>query len=167
MAYIYNPITKNLGSTDDSNWYVNLKSDISDYYNKKESVFSELANIFNDVNSTVNDIKTVIDSSGISESIISVSNSIEDLQSNINNLINSTTLSSKDKTALIKLQSAINNGTLLKSLPVGANINDYQMVTINNNVFYIKKNKTKQYIIYAIILISAIILVATIYGGKK
>lgn len=167
MNLVYNPVTKKLGSTENSNWYVDLKSDIKNIFSDNEGgILSQINNLFNDVTTTVNDIKTAIDSSGIVDSVMSVSNTIQDVNNNITNILSNPTLSVEDKTALIKLQKAISEGTLLKSLPLNANINDYQMITINNNVFYIKKNKTKQYIMYAIIILAILGVIIALKRGK-
>lgn len=165
MNLIYNPVSKKLGSTDNNNWYNDLKSNISSMFSTQNnnSIVSEINNIFNGVNSTVDTIKKTIESSGLLENILSVSNNVTDISNSISSIINNTEISYEDKTVLLKLQKAIADGTLVKQLPANANINDYQMIKINNTIFYIKKDKTKQYIIYGIIgfvLISIILMIA-------
>lgn len=165
MNLIYNPVSKRLGSTDNSNWYNDLKSNISSIFSTENnnSIVSEINNIFNGVNSTVDTIKKTIESSGLLENILSVSNNVTDISNSISSIINNTEISYEDKTVLLKLQKAIADGTLVKQLPANANINDYQMIKINNTIFYIKKDKTKQYIIYGVIgfvLISIILMIA-------
>lgn len=165
MNLIYNPVSKRLGSTDNSNWYNDLKSNISSMFSTENnnSIVSEINNIFNGVNSTVDTIKKTIESSGLLENILSVSNNVTDISNSISSIINNTEISYEDKTVLLKLQKAIADGTLVKQLPANANINDYQMIKINNTIFYIKKDKTKQYIIYGVIgfvLISIILMIA-------
>ena len=146
MNIVYNPVTKKLGSTENDNWYTDLKSNITGIFSdtKSNSLFSTINNLINDVNSTVDTVTKSIESSGLMENILSLSSNINEISSNINNIINNdTNLSYEDKTVLLKLQKAINDGTLVKQIPQNANPNDYQMITINNQVFYIKKNKTK------------------------
>lgn len=165
MNLIYNPVSKRLGSTDNNNWYNDLKSNISSIFSTQSnnSIVSEINNIFNGVNSTVDTIKKTIESSGLLENILSVSNNVTDISNSISSILNNSDISYEDKTVLLKLQKAIADGTLVKQLPANANINDYQMIKINNTIFYIKKDKTKQYIIYCVIgfvLISIILMIA-------
>lgn len=169
MPLIYNARTKRLGSTDNNNWYTDLKSNISSIVSgdNNSGIISSITNLFNDVSSTVNTIEKSFESSGLINSILSLSNNINEISQNINNIINSTDISYQDKTVLLKLQQAINEGTLVKTIPAGANINDYQAVTINNTVFYIKKNKTKQYIIYTVIGICLFSLIMILLKRKK
>lgn len=165
MNLVYNPVTKKLGSTDNNNWYNDLKANISSMFStdNDNSFISEINNIFNGVNSTVDTIKKTIESSGLLENILSVSNNVTEISNSISNILNNNDISYEDKTVLLKLQKAIADGTLVKQLPANANINDYQMIKINNTIFYIKKDKTKQYIIYGIIglvVISIILMIA-------
>lgn len=165
MTLIYNPVSKKLGSTDNNNWYNDLKSNISSMFStdNDSSFISEINNIFNGVNSTVDTIKQTIESSGLLENILSVSNNVTEISNSISNILNNNEISYEDKTILLKLQKAIADGTLVKQLPANANINDYQMIKINNTIFYIKKDKTKQYIIYGVIglvIISIILMIA-------
>ena len=99
----------------------------------------------------------------IGYSILSVSNNVTEISNSISSILNNNDISYEDKTVLLKLQKAIADGTLVKQLPANANINDYQMIKINNTIFYIKKDKTKQYIIYGVIglvIISIILMIA-------
>lgn len=171
MHLIYNPVTKSLGSTENQNWYTELKSNISSVFSTEEnSLVSTFNNALNDVNSTINTITQSIESSGLIENILSLTGNINDISNNISNIINNdTNLSQQDKTVLIKLQQAINDGTLVKQIPLNANPNDYQMIKINNSIYYIKKNKTKQYIMYGVIgfVILVIIFSLTKKRGQK
>lgn len=171
MNLIYNPVRKTLGSTENVNWYTDLKSNISNIFstNNDSSLFGTINNMINDVNSTIDTVTKSFESSGLIENIMSISGNINEISNNISNIINNNTnLSTEDKTVLLKLQKAINDGTLVKQLPQNANPLDYQMITINNQIFYIKKNKTKQYIIYAVIglVIFSLILVIAKRGKK-
>lgn len=170
MNLVYNPVRKTLGSTENVNWYTDLKSNVSNIFsNNENSLFSTINNMINDVNSTIDTVTKSFESSGLIENIMSISGNINEISNNISNIVNNNTnLSVEDKTVLIKLQKAINDGTLVKQLPQNANPLDYQMITINNQVFYIKKNKTKQYIIYAVVglVIFSLILVIAKRGKK-
>lgn len=168
---IYNPVKKTLGSTENTNWYVDLKSNISNIFSTQDenSLFGTINNMINGVNSTINTVTKSFESSGLIENIMSISGNINEISNNISNIVNNNTnLSVEDKTALVKLQKAINDGTLVKQIPQNANPLDYQMITINNQIFYIKKNKTMQYVVYAVIglLIFSLILVIAKRGKK-
>lgn len=167
---IYNPVKKTLGSTENQNWYTDLKSNVSNIFSSNEnSLFSAINNMINDVNSTIDTVTKSLDSSGLIENIMSISGNINEISNNISNIVNNNTnLSVEDKTVLIKLQKAINDGTLVKQIPQNANPLDYQMVKVNNQIFYIKKNKTKQYIVYTVIGLAILgIFLILVKRGKK
>lgn len=166
---IYNPVSKKLGTTENTNWYTDLKSNITSIFvsSDEKSVTSSINNAINDINSTINTITKSFESSGLIENIMSISSDINTISANISNIINNENLSYEDKTILLKLQKAIDDGTLVKQLPANANINDYQMITINNNTFYIKKNKTKQYIIYGLAIVVVLSIIMFLLKKKR
>lgn len=153
--------------SENKNWYTDLKDSISNIFSSDSSIVKDINNSINDISATVTTIEKSIESSGLINSILSMSNDINEISNNITNVINSSDLTYKDKTTLLKLQQAINDGTLLKTLPLNADINDYQMITVNNSVFYIKKNKTKQYIIYGIVILLIVGVIISVKRGKK
>lgn len=169
--FVYNPVKKTLGTTENQNWYTELKSSVSNIVSNQQdnSLLKSINNMINGVNSTIETVTKSFESSGLIENIMSISGNINEISYNISNIINNNTdLTTEDKTALIKLQQAINDGTLVKQMPLNANPLDYQMITINNQVFYIKKNKTRQYIVYAVIglLVFSLILIIAKRGKK-